>query len=208
MGRRMGIGGPGSSDACFQRNFRWGLLIDNVIGIDGAGTNILPPLKSHKPIISFREIEEFHLTEMIHIPGRPDWRPIDVTCYSMKTNGLNPIYKWLTNYYNPKKGTIGYYRDFVKPKAMLQMYDGCGNIIEKWTYENVYPISVDFGDLDMATSHAVTCTLQLRYARAYIDDGSGSGGGGGANGGNGTGSGSGSAAPGFGGDGPRTIATR
>lgn len=170
--RKMGFNGLGNSDNCFIRQFRWILEIENVCGGEDVGITILPPLKAQRPIISFRSMDDYHLTEMVSIPSRPEWRPINVTLWTTKTKGMNPVFKWLKTYYDAKKGTIKFYKDFQKSKVKLIMLDGCGQDIETWVYENVYPEQIDFGTLDMAHSDVVTCDLTLRYARAYIDDGS------------------------------------
>ena len=39
--------------------------------------------------------------------------------------------------------------------ADLQLYDGCGNIVEQWAIEHCYPLNVDFGELDMNSSDVV-----------------------------------------------------
>ncbi len=52
--------------------------------------------------------------------------------------------------------------------ATLQLYDGCGCLIEEWKYEHAWPQTVDFGDLEMNNSEFVTADVTLRYDRAYI----------------------------------------
>ena len=47
------------------------------------------------------------------------------------------------------------------------MYDGCGEILETWTFENVWPNNIEWGELDMSDSSYVTIDLTLRYDRAY-----------------------------------------
>ena len=47
------------------------------------------------------------------------------------------------------------------------MYDGCGEMLEKWIFENVWPNNIEWGELDMSDSQYVTIDLTLRYDRAY-----------------------------------------
>ena len=56
------------------------------------------------------------------------------------------------------------------PQASLILFDGCGNAIERWIFENVWPQSVEFGELDMQSSEVVTVDVTLRYDRAYIEN--------------------------------------
>lgn len=55
------------------------------------------------------------------------------------------------------------------PQASLILYDGCGNKIERWVFENVWPQSAEFGELDMQSSEVVTVDVTLRYDRAYVE---------------------------------------
>ena len=57
-----------------------------------------------------------------------------------------------------------------KKTAWLEMYDGCGNTIEKWWFQNIWPNNLEWGDLDMGVSDYVTVELTLRYDRAWVTD--------------------------------------
>jgi hypothetical protein len=48
------------------------------------------------------------------------------------------------------------------------MYDGCGNCIERWQYDNLWPQAVDFQELDMGSSDIVMADITCRYDRAYV----------------------------------------
>ncbi len=156
----------GSSKTC-KRNFRWLLKIDD---ISARGTNCLPPLRSSRPSISFREMEVSHLNEQVFYPSKPDWKPISLVLYDVKRKG-HPVFDWLRNIYDVNEKQANWHpvvgRNFLKT-ADLQLYDAVGNIVERWVFENAWPQTVDFGELDMGNSDIVTCDLTLRYARAYI----------------------------------------
>jgi len=174
MGFDFGLDDP---NVCFKRKHRWLFIIEG-ISADGSssGVDSLPPSKSARPNISFKEIEAQHLNETIYFPGKPEWKPVSLTLYESR-NGKNPVFNWLKNIYDPNQGKysasiISNVKDeikFKKPTARLELYDGCGGVIEKWVYEAIWPQSVEFGDLDMATSDLVVCELTLRYDRAYIE---------------------------------------
>ena len=157
-----------SSSACIKRRFRWQLKID---GISAQGINSLPPLKSNRPSISFKEIQVEHLNETVYFPGKPEWKPITLNLYDVKKN-THPVFAWLQRLYNPSITGVGQIQPPVGNNfilnANLEMYNGCGNIIEQWTYENVWPQAIDFGELEMGSSEVVTCDLTLRYARGYV----------------------------------------
>ena len=164
----MGLGKLGSDVVCIKRKFRWQLRIPDIC-VDG--TNALPPEKSARPSLSFKEIEAQHLVETIYFAGKPEWKPINLTLYDIKKS-RNPIFKWLKEQYDPCEGTwkAPSPGSWKKSTAYLEMYDGCGNILETWVFENVWPNAIEWGDLDMANSEYATVDLTLRYDRAYIQE--------------------------------------
>jgi len=154
------------------RKFRWLFKIDD-ISADGAQS--LPPSQAARPSLSFTETEVRHVNENFFYPAKPDWKPISLVLFDvMKTNESggrrHPIFEWLKEIYDPKEDSKwkpaadGFIKD-----ARLEMLDGCGTVLERWVFENVWPQVVDFGSLDMANNEVVTCDLTLRYARAYIE---------------------------------------
>ena len=161
--------GLDDESTCFKRKFRWLFKIED---ISAEGINALAPQKSARPTITFKEIEAQHLTETIYYPGKPDWKPVALTLYDIKKN-KHPIFEWLKTLYDHKVGTyvpscLPDKESFKKHNAELELYDGCGNVIETWGFDHVWPNSIDFGDLDMASSDIVMCDLILRYDRAYF----------------------------------------
>lgn len=167
-----------ADDICFPRKFRWLLKIPD-ISADGIGS--LPPQKSARPSLAFKEASAEHLNETIYFPMKPDWKPINLTLYDLKKT-TNPIFKWLKSLYNPCNGnwlppsasafgsSQSITNTFKKSSARLEMYDGCGKILETWVYENVYPNNIEWGELDMSNVEVTTVDLTLRYDRAYIED--------------------------------------
>jgi hypothetical protein len=151
---------------CFKQKFRWLLKIPDV---SASGVNSLPPSKAARPSLSFKTMEIQHLNETIFRPSKPDWKPINLTLFDLKKNE-HPIFKWLKKQYDPENGEWKNAppNDFVISEVTLEMYDGCGSVMETWIFENVWPETVEFGDLDMALSDYSTCELSLRYDRAYI----------------------------------------
>ena len=169
MGRNMGLDfGLGDSKACFKRKFRWLFKIPE---ISASGVQSLPPSKASRPGVSFKETPAEHLNETIYIPTKTEWKTIDLTLFDMKRQS-HPVFKWLQRQYNPCEGK--WYKPSengsFKLTATLDLYDGCGQTLETWTLENVWPQNVNFDDLDMGDGSILTCAITLRYDRAYIDD--------------------------------------
>lgn len=164
----MGLGyGLERSDVCLKMSYRWLFVIP---GISADGINSLPPSKSARPKLSFKEIQVEHMHETVYLPGKVEFSPLTLSLYDLKKNN-HPIFMWIKSAYNPCNGTYKYPVDsgFFKT-AYLELYDASGNVLERWIYENIWPKEIDFGDLDMSTSEILTCDLTLRYARAYIDN--------------------------------------
>lgn len=163
--------------ACFKRKFQWLLVIENVSADENSPT-CLPPSKSARPNVSFKEIQAEHVNETIFMPGKPEWKPINLTLYDInrKGSGENPVFLWLRRIYNScsREFTHETYFPFMhnrfKQNATLKLFDGCGNIIESWTYENAWPQQIEWGDLDMSSNDICMVDLTLRYDRAWIND--------------------------------------
>lgn len=155
---------------CFKRKNRWLFIIDGVSADNSL--SCLPPSRGARPNISFKELEANHLTETIYYPGRPDWKPLTLILYDINRNDKHPIFEWLrlaADFDDNGKVTYKASCDgFKKPIATLELYSGCGDLMERWKYENIWPQSVEFGELDMSSSEVITCDVTLRYDRAYI----------------------------------------
>lgn len=166
----MGLGSLKS--ACFQRKFRWILQIDDISGVStGTEITVLPPIKSARPSLSFKEMEVIGLNENIFYPVRPEWKPIPLTLIDLVKN-KNPIFDWISIIYDASANStfnpvLNGPKGNFKKQANLFMLDGCGNTVEQWVYDNAYPQNIEWGELDMGESAIVTADLTLRYDRAY-----------------------------------------
>ncbi len=165
MGLQFGLE---NQSTCYKQKFRWLFKIYN---ISADGVDALPPSKASRPGLSFKTMEIQHLNETIYRPIKPEWKPINLTLYDLKKN-KHPVFEWLKKQYDPQNDGAWQQPStaFIIPQATLEMLDGCGSIIETWALENVWPESIEFGELDMASSEYLTCELSLRYDRAYINN--------------------------------------
>jgi len=169
MGRPMGLDfGLEKNTSCIKRKFRWILIIPGVSADDSI--NALPPAKSARPNLSFKETNVQHMNEVIWYPMKPEWKPISLSLYDLKKN-QNPIFAWFRRLYDPCSGafnpSVGIQ---FKQNATLKMLDGCGDTLETWVYENAWPQTLEWGELDMSSSEYTTIDLTLRYDRAFIEE--------------------------------------
>lgn len=167
MGLQFGLEGNGQY--C-KRTHRWLFEIPDVCADQSPGANALPPEKSARPNISFKEMEVQHLIEDVYFPAKPDWKPINITLYDLDRK-THPVFNWMKQVYNVPEGKFyAPNSKYLIKTAILKMLNGCGDTVESWVFEDAWPNSIDFGALDMGSSSIVMCNFTLRYARAYILD--------------------------------------
>ena len=167
----MGLGLLGDSDVVFRRKFRWTF---EVVSPDAFKTAPNWVKVAARPNLTVEETDIHFLNGWMAIPGKGKWETITVTYYDTN-KGIENLFAWLTSVYdfnspNPQMnisqssipGNLrkqGYAAD-----CSLQMYDGCGKSLEKWTLGRTWPQAVNFGELDYSSSEEQTIELTLRYA--------------------------------------------
>lgn len=172
MGLDFGLQGTKN---CVKRKFRWLFMIPDICA---SGINSLPPARAARPTLSFKETAVEHLIETVYYPVKPEWKPIDLVLYDLSFKQKHVVFDWIQKQYDPKPGmwkrpaSSPNSGNSLKLDANLILYDGCGNSIETWILENIWPQSVNFDDLDMGDSMYLTCNITLRYDRAYIQENS------------------------------------
>lgn len=166
MGRSMGLDFGLDKGLYCKRKWRWLFTVPDVCA-DGIGT--LPPQKSARPDLKWKEIAVQHISEQIYLPGKPEWSLVTLTLYDVRYS-VHPVFKWLEEMYQPENDAKMFCpneQSFIK-FCYLQLFDGCGNAVERWEFEDVWPQSMNFHELDMGAQEFVVCDVVLRYARAYI----------------------------------------
>lgn len=172
----MGISNTGIGDpnVIFKRQNRW------LLEINGNGVNSfrVPPhfvKLASRPSITFDETEIHFLNDKMYIPGKATWEPITITITDVAGNLSGDagnaniaLYQWLVNVFDFTKPT----RKFMNSKrseyageVTLNLYDGCGGMLETWVIGDAWPQSVSFGNLDMSSSEVVDIELTLRYSQ-------------------------------------------
>lgn len=175
-GGSMGLGfGLDKASSIPKQKHRWLVFFPD---ISSQGIGILPPAKSARPSMSFKEIEIQHVTETIFYPGKPEWKTITLALYDIcseyNPKGEHPVMNWLKRLFNPEEAEYKFIIDEAedtnnfKLECVVELYDACGNCMEKWRLNNVWPQAVDFQDLDMSSSEVLMAEMTLRYDRAYI----------------------------------------
>lgn len=159
-----------------KRQNHWLFEIPGVSADDTVGVDALPPSKSARPNLTFKEMEARHLHEDVYYPAKPEWKPVTITLYDLN-KASHPVWDWLAAVYSVEKGewspvlnAFTRFRDKFIKDCFLKLYDGCGNVIESWRYEDSWCSGINFQTLDMTSSEVLTCEITLRYARAYLEN--------------------------------------
>lgn len=169
--------GFGMEDPEWKRHNRW---LFRIPGISAGPTPALPPKKGARPSIQMKEEMVQHISEVIYFPVKAEWKTMSLVLYDLRCNE-NVVFDWLTNIYNPNPGDITFSMPLESinnaidgtngikiPICLLELYSGCGDILEQWIYENVYPSEINWGELDMDSSEVVVVEMTLRFDRAYF----------------------------------------
>jgi hypothetical protein len=159
---QMGIGPLGAPNTIIKRRNRWTMAISTPCGT-------LPAWAcktAGRPNLDIEELELNFLNATTWVPGKAKWQPINVTYYDVASSDFQGLFNWMATVYNfqdeinlkmsEKSGWAGV--------ALLQMYDGCGALLESWQLGSVFPTSINFGELNYDTGEFCTIDLTLRYS--------------------------------------------
>ena len=161
----MGIGVVGQPDITFKRKFRYTFEIS---GFCNNQQNLVPEYfvkVAGRPNLSIEETEINHLNGKMWIPGKASWETISVTYIDAANAQMQSLWNWLASVYNftdPVNLQMGNRRDW-DATGTINMYDGCGVLLEQWQLQHVWPTAIDFGDLDYSSSDEANIELTLRY---------------------------------------------
>lgn len=176
MGRPMGIGRVGQANTTLKRKFRFTFEIQ---GFCRDAKNLIPEsyvTVASRPSFTLEETEINHLNAKTWIPGKATWETITVSYLDAASDDMRSLWNWLATVYDftdPINLRQGEKRDW-DATGVLNMYDGCGTLLEGWELQHLWPTSVNFGDLDYASSDIAQIELTLRFSdvryRSYCPD--------------------------------------
>ena len=169
----MGIGALGQTTTIFKRKYRWTLQI-----AFPCNNTVIPPSfvkVAARPSLTIQDTEINYLNAKTWIPGKASWETISVTYLDVSTTGTDTssiyLLEWLCTIYQfyavggqtNLRTTQGGPQDY-SGTGTLMLYDGCGNELETWTLNNMFPTSINFGELDYSSSDNCEIALTLRYS--------------------------------------------
>lgn len=160
----MGIGRLGSGNLTIKKPFQFEFTITTASGVIPAAYVRM----ASKPKLQSNEIEIPFLNEISYINGRSQWQTMDVQYMDVNdAAAMVPLHNWIASNYNyadPSR-TMGSRRADYEGTGLMYIYDGCGNIMESWTYNNMFIVNTDFGEVNYDSGNEYSkISLTLRYS--------------------------------------------
>lgn len=166
MGRSMGIGALGGSKLIIKKKHRWTFTVS-----DFCSGGVIPESfvqVAARPSLTIEETELNFLNAKRYVPGKATWETISVSYVDVATQDNLPLFDWIATLY-----------DFTDPVNLhqasqsadyagigaLQMYSGCGDPLELWTLGDIWPQSINFGELDYTSTDNCMIELTLRFSQ-------------------------------------------
>ena len=179
-GRSMGLGELASGNVVFKRKYRWTMQLD--LHCDAQKIPEYYVKTASRPQIDIDETEINFLHRKFWIPGKATWNALTITFYDVSDlgNANNGLFGWLATTYN-FTDPVGLHQSTLRgpdrnPSSggygcdgTLQLYDGCGVALERWTLLGMWPQSINFGELDYTSSDECTIEVTTRYDSAKYE---------------------------------------
>lgn len=165
-GEGMGIGRLGDADIIHKRKFRWTFAIEFCNHSKNVPASFVKT--ASRPSLTIEETDINFLNEKTWIPGKASWEAIDVTYYDVSASENIGLLSWLASVYDFTNDTCRWMnakRQDYAGSGILRLLDGCGNIMEQWILNDMWPTSIKFGDLDYSSSEVCEIALTLRYSK-------------------------------------------
>lgn len=161
----MGIGNLGFKNLIFKRKNRFTFELSGICGNKSVPRHYVK--LASRPSLSIEETEINFLNAKAFLPGKATWEQMTVTYVDVATADSKPLFDWLASVYNftnPITLEMGSSRADYSATGTLNLWDGCGQLLEQWIMTDVWPTAINFGDLDYASSEECTIELTMRYA--------------------------------------------
>jgi hypothetical protein len=143
-----------------KRKFRW------VLEIDGLDAFVMKT--AARPQATFEETVIDYVNAKRWISGKMSWNPISVTLHDpIAPSAAQKVMEWVRRNYEMLTGRMGYAVVY-KETITLKLLDPQGAVVEQWELEGAWPMDVNWGDLDYATSDNTEITMSIRFDNATL----------------------------------------
>lgn len=160
----MGIGKLGDPSIVFKRKFRWTLYITD----SQTGEMIVPRMfvkTSTRPQLNIEETEINFLNQKQWIPGANNWQTTTMTAYDVSNQdgeAGQALYSYIGQLYSQSNQAL-MHNSTAKANYVLELWDGCGCLMEGWKMKDGFITSLKFGELDYTSSECVDIEMDVRY---------------------------------------------
>lgn len=168
----MGIGQLIAPDVIHKRKFRWTFTVTPNCPNLGQAGQVAPWFvkTSGRPKVSLETYELHFLNDRAWIPGKINYETITVTYLDVAANRAESqnLYRWLGAVYNfsdPFNRRMGASVQDYTATCDLVFYDGCGTPLESWTFLDMFPEAINFGDVAYDSNDTVDIELTMRYTK-------------------------------------------
>lgn len=172
----MGIGTFLSNQAVIKRRYRWTLQFEagTILGADAPAIKPIFVTIAARPNLTIEATELNFMNEKDYIAAKPTWDPMSVTILDFGKEGGNgadqAILDWIRLTYqfgNPAfSGEMSDPGGYARRDAILNLYNGIGQIVEKWTIYGCWVESSNWGDLDYSSTENATIEMSVRFQNA------------------------------------------
>jgi hypothetical protein len=143
-----------------KRKFRW------ILQIDGIDAFVLKT--AARPQATFEEVTIDYINAKRYISGKMSWNPIQITMHDpIAPSAAQKVMEWLRLNYEPLTGRMGY-ASFYKKDINLKLLDPQGTVVELWDLTGAWPMDINWGDLDYASSDNVEISYSIRFDNATL----------------------------------------
>lgn len=143
-----------------KRKFRWILQID---GIDAFTLKT-----AARPQATFEESVIDYINTKRYLAGKMAWNPISITLQDpIAPSAAQKVMDWVRLNYEPLVGRAGY-ATMYKKDFSLKMLDPQGAVAELWDITGAWPMDINFGELDYASSDTMEIQCQIRFDNATL----------------------------------------
>lgn len=173
----IGIPGVGTGILQPKLKHRWRATFANLGGGTDAQPLSMQVVTFARPSVEFDEVQLDRYVSRAFIAGKYTWSDSAITLQDDVTGSASAVIReqmqkqqWLIGAEGPWLAAAGE-GSLYKFVTYLDMMDGNDQVIEKWTLEGCWLKSVDYTDLDYASSDPVMINITLRFDHARQDIG-------------------------------------
>jgi hypothetical protein len=122
-------------------------------------------LSATKPQMTFNAVEQHRLNEKFWVAGKITWNDMAMTFYDFiqgENTVSNILYNWATTIYNPITGQM-FFKTQYMTSATLAMLDPAGGVRQLWNLFYIWPMDVNYGDLNASDDGVVEVSATFKY---------------------------------------------